>query len=67
MSKIKKSYTKEFIQESVNYALSAESIASAAKRSIFHYIEGYYNKQRMHSAIDYKIPYEVECRVDVRK
>ena len=32
-----------------------------AKNSIFHYIEGYYNKKRMHSAIDYETPFEVEC------
>lgn len=32
-----------------------------AKQSIFQYIEGYYNLKRMHSAIDYKAPIEVEC------
>lgn len=32
-----------------------------AKQRIFNYIEGYYNKKRMHSAIDYKTPYEMEC------
>ena len=32
-----------------------------AKNSIFQYIEGYYNRKRMHSAIDYKTPVEVEC------
>jgi transposase InsO family protein len=31
-----------------------------AKQSIFQYIEGYYNLTRMHSAIDYKTPFEVE-------
>ena len=32
-----------------------------ARQSIFQYIEGYYNRIRMHSAIDYKTPIEVEC------
>lgn len=32
-----------------------------ARNSIFQYIEGYYNKKRMHSSLDYKTPYEVEC------
>ena len=32
----------------------------AARQSIFQYIEGYYNQKRMHSAIDYKTPIEVE-------
>ena len=32
-----------------------------AKQDIFTYIESYYNKKRMHSSIDYKIPYEMEC------
>jgi uncharacterized protein YwbE len=32
-----------------------------AKQKIFSYIEGYYNLKRVHSAIDYKTPYEMEC------
>lgn len=32
-----------------------------ARQDIFEYIEGYYNRRRMHSSIDYKTPYEVEC------
>lgn len=32
-----------------------------AKRSVFQYIEAYYNQKRSHSAIDYRTPYEVEC------
>lgn len=32
-----------------------------AKRSVFQYIEAYYNQKRSHSAIDYQTPYEVEC------
>lgn len=31
-----------------------------AKQSIFEYIEGYYNRKRIHSSIDYKTPSEVE-------
>ncbi len=30
------------------------------KTSIFEYIEIWYNKQRLHSSLDYKTPYEVE-------
>jgi len=33
---------------------------NAAKISIFQYIEGYYNKKRMHSALDYRTPNQVE-------
>lgn len=32
-----------------------------AKQSVFQYIEGYYNRKRLHSALDYRTPYEVEC------
>lgn len=32
-----------------------------AKQSLFQYVECYYNRVRMHSAIDYKAPIEVEC------
>jgi putative transposase len=32
-----------------------------ARQSIFQYLEGYYNKNRMHSAIDYNTPFEFEC------
>ena len=55
------------ISESFFHTLKVELIhqnkylyKEQAQRSIFQYIEGYYNK-RMHSAIDYKTPYEVEC------
>lgn len=33
-----------------------------ARQDIFEYIETYYNKVRIHSALDYKTPSEVECR-----
>lgn len=32
-----------------------------AKQSIFQYIEAYYNQCRLHSAIDYRAPFEFEC------
>ena len=32
-----------------------------AQQSIFQYIEGYYNKKRLHSAIDYRVPIALEC------
>ncbi len=32
-----------------------------ARQRIFQYVEGYYNRTRMHSAIGYKTPIEVEC------
>ena len=32
-----------------------------AKQSVFEYIETYYNKERLHSAIGYRTPFEVEC------
>ena len=35
---------------------------SAAKRAIFEYIEVFYNRQRMHSALDYLAPAEYEAR-----
>lgn len=34
----------------------------SARRSIFGYIEIYYNRQRMHSSIDYRVPIDVELR-----
>lgn len=32
-----------------------------ARMNIFQYIESYYNRVRLHSAIDYRTPVEVEC------
>ncbi len=32
-----------------------------ARKSIFQYLEVYYNKNRMHSAIGYSTPFEFEC------
>ncbi|MDI9818307.1 integrase core domain-containing protein [Tatlockia sp. PL877] len=56
------------ISESFFHTLKVELIhqnnylhKEQARRSIFQYIEGYYNKKRKHSSIDYKTPYEVEC------
>ncbi len=35
---------------------------SAAKRAIFEYVEVFYNRQRMHSSLDYLTPAEYEAR-----
>jgi len=55
------------IAESFFHTLKVELVNSAqfatreeAKLSIFEYIEGYYNRRRMHSAIDYYAPLEFE-------
>ena len=34
-----------------------------AKLALFEFIEGWYNRKRIHSAINYKIPYEIEQEV----
>ena len=55
------------IAESFFHSLKVELIQEnqyktrdEAKQSIFQYIEGYYNQKRLHSAIDYRVPSEVE-------
>ncbi len=55
------------IAESFFHTLKVELVNSAqfatreeARLSIFEYIEGYYNRKRMHSAINYNAPYEFE-------
>ena len=55
------------IAESFFHTLKVELVNSAqfatreeAKLSIFEYIENYYNRKRMHSAINYNTPYEFE-------
>lgn len=55
------------ISESFFHTLKVElvhqctySTRELAKKSIFKYIEEYYNRKRMHSAIDYRTPIEVE-------
>lgn len=54
--------------ESLFHTLKVELVQSKifenrdeGRQQIFNYIEGYYNKKRIHSAIDYKTPYEMEC------
>lgn len=56
------------IAESFFHTLKVELIhvesfetRNAARQAVFQYIEGYYNLVRLHSAIDYKAPIEVEC------
>ena len=56
------------IAESFFHTLKVELVHNCAyktreeaKLSVFQYIEGYYNQTRMHSAIDYKAPFEFEC------
>jgi len=36
--------------------------AGAARRDLFGYIEGYYNRQRIHSAIGYITPDQAEAK-----
>jgi len=36
--------------------------SEAAKRDLFAYIEGYYNRQRLHSALGYITPEQAELR-----
>ena len=35
---------------------------SAARRAIFEYVEVFYNRQRMHSSLDYLTPVDYEAR-----
>ena len=39
---------------------------SAARRAIFEYVEVFYNRQRMHSSLDYLTPVEYEARTQGR-
>lgn len=55
------------IAESFFHTLKVELIhenryatREAARQSVFQYIEGYYNNKRLHSAIDYRVPAELE-------
>ncbi|MBJ16450.1 MAG: hypothetical protein CMF38_07455 [Legionellaceae bacterium] len=56
------------IAESFFHALKVELIhqyvyktEAQARQSIFQYLEIYYNKNRMHSAISYSTPFEYAC------
>jgi len=33
-----------------------------ARRDVFAYIEGFYNRKRLHSALGYRTPQEIELR-----
>ncbi len=37
--------------------------ASDARTEIFEYIDGYYNTQRKHSALDYQTPAQFEAKL----
>lgn len=71
--RLKHSYSKKgypydnACMESFNAILKKEEVNlkeyetfEEAKLAIFEFIEGWYNRKRIHSAIDYKIPYEIE-------
>ena len=71
--KLKHSYSKKgypydnACMESFNAILKKEEVNlkeyetfEEAKMAIFEFIEGWYNRKRIHSAIDYRVPYEVE-------
>jgi transposase InsO family protein len=53
--------------ESFNAILKKEEVNlhvyntfTEAKMVIFEFIEGWYNRRRIHSSLNYKIPYELE-------
>lgn len=35
-----------------------------ARRDVFAYVEGYYNRQRLHSALGYRTPEQMERAAD---
>ena len=39
------------------------STSEDAKRELFAYIEGYYNRRRIHSALGYRTPEQAERRL----
>ena len=74
--KLRHSYSKKgypydnACMESFNAILKKEEVNlkeyetfEEAKMAIFEYIEGWYNRKRIHSAIGYKTPYQVEENV----
>ena len=58
-----KRINKELIWNALMMALLCIQIeaVNTSRQSVFQYIEGYYNQKRLHSAIDYSTPNEVEC------
>ena len=74
--KLKHSYSKKgypydnACMESFNAILKKEEVNlkeyetfEEARKAIFEFIEGWYNRKRIHSAIGYKIPYQLEENV----
>lgn len=74
--KLRHSYSKKgypydnACMESFNAILKKEEVNlkeyktfEEAKMAIFEFIEGWYNRKRIHSAIGYKIPYQLEGKV----
>ena len=72
-SNLKHSYSKKGCSydnasmESFNAILKKEEVNlheyktfEEARRVIFEFIEGWYNRRRIHSAINYRTPYELE-------
>ena len=59
--------------ESFNAILKKEEVNlhvyntfTEAKESIFEFIEGWYNRKRIHSSIGYKVPNEIENEVAIK-
>ncbi|PPA90240.1 hypothetical protein C4A77_24860 [Brevibacillus laterosporus] len=52
----------ESLQKEEIYRTSYEDFEEA-KRALFSYIEGFYNRNRIHSSIDYQTPQELEEKI----
>ncbi|AYB38234.1 hypothetical protein D5F52_08090 [Brevibacillus laterosporus] len=52
----------ESLQKEKIYRTSYEDFEEA-KRALFSYIEGFYNRSRIHSSIDYQTPQELEEKI----
>ena len=52
------SYYFKSLYEEVN--LKEYETFEEAKMALFEFIEGWYNRKRIHSAIGYQIPYDIE-------
>ncbi|MFE1986075.1 hypothetical protein [Streptomyces mirabilis] len=55
-------YSPEFREEAVQIALrSSKTISEVARQDITRYIEFWYNRKRLHSAVGYRPPREVHA------